>query len=143
MIKYIVNEEKKVVVAKFEKNYKDAKDKYMWKKLIAAYIDNVLRKGGLGDINLIAFWIIDNALDVTSSFYSVAKCAPGDTFDVKKGKELAKKRLLKKYYNAQKKVVKYYVNRIACVQEKFINDLINVTNAKTAIFDKEIADMKD
>ena len=128
MIKYIINEEKKVVVAKFEKDYKGAKDKYVWKKLIAAHIDNVLR-------------IIDNVLDETSSFYSVAKCAPGDTFDVKKGKELAKKRLLKKYYRAQKKIVQYYVNRIACMQKEFINDL-NVTNAKTAIFDKEIEDMK-
>lgn len=142
MIKYIVNNEKKVVVAKFEKNYQDSKDKYIWKKFIVSHLGNILWKAGLRDVNLIAYGIIDNILDETGPFCGVAKCAPNDTFDVKKGKELAKKRLLKKYYRVQKKVVQYYVNKIACVQEKFINDL-NATNAKTAIFDKEIEDMKN
>ena len=141
MIKYIVNEDKKVVVAKFEKDYPDSKDKYTWKKFIVSHIENVLRKGGLRDINLIAYKAIENILNETGSFCGVAKCAPNDTFDVKKGKELAKKRLLKKYYRAQKKVVQYYVNGISRVQKKFVEDL-DKTYAKAAILDIEIHNMK-
>ena len=141
MIKYFVNKEKKTVVAKFE-NTSVLTDKGVWEKYIANHICKTINKtkGGndlyLNDKN-IYYKFIEDAIKQNDSCYGIAKCADTDTFDVEKGKELAKKRLLKKYYSTQERALLNIIHAMNSVQQVLFRDYHKSKN-KAGKFAQEI-----
>ena len=126
MIKYFVNKEKKTVVAKFE-NTSVFTDKGVWEKYIANHICKTISKtkGGI-DLYLnnknIYYKFIEDAIKQNDSCYGIAKCANTDTFDAEKGKEIAKKRLLKKYYSTQERALLNIIHAVNSVQQSLFKD---------------------
>ena len=141
MIKYFVNKEKKTVVAKFE-NTSVLTDKGVWEKYIANHICKTINKtkGGndlyLNDKN-IYYKFIEDAIKQNDSCYGIAKCADTDTFDVEKGKEIAKKRLLKKYYSTQERALLNIIHAMNSVQQILFKDYHKSKN-KAGKFAQEI-----
>ena len=141
MIKYFVNKEKKTVVAKFENTFV-LTDKGVWEKYIANHICKTISKtkGGndlyLNDKN-IYYKFIEDAIKQNDSYYGIAKCADTDTFDVEKGKELAKKRLLKKYYSTQERALLNIIHAMNSVQQVLFKDY-HKSNNKAGKFAQEI-----
>ena len=141
MIKYFVNKEKKTVVAKFE-NTSVLTDKGVWKKYIANHICKTVSKTK-GGINLylndknIYYKFIEDAIKQNDSCYGIAKCADTDTFDVEKGKEIAKKRLLKKYYRTQERALLNIIHAMNSVQQVLFRDYHRSKN-KAGKFAQEI-----
>ncbi len=141
MIKYFFNEEKKTVVAKFEDNHGNT-GKDVWQNHIANHIYKTINKtkGGidlyLNDKN-IYYKFIEDAIKQNDSCYGIAKCADTDTFDVEKGKEIAKKRLLKKYYSTQERALLNIIHAMDSVQQALFNDYHESGN-KAGKFAQEI-----
>lgn len=141
MIKYFVNKEKKTVVAKFEDNHGNT-GKDVWQYHIANHIYKTISKtkGGidlyLNDRN-IYYKFIEDAIKQNDSCYGIAKCADTDTFDVEKGKEIAKKRLLKKYYSTQERALLNIINAMNSVQQILFKDYHKSKN-KAGKFAQEI-----
>ena len=141
MIKYFVNKEKRTVVAKFENTFV-LTDKGVWEKYIANHICKTINKtkGGndlyLNDKN-IYYKFIEDAIKQNDSCYGIAKCADTDTFDVEKGKELAKKRLLKKYYSTQERALLNIIHAMNSVQQILFKDYHKSKN-KAGKFAQEI-----
>ena len=141
MIKYFVNKEKKTVVAKFENTFV-LTDKGVWEKYIANHIRKTINKtkGGndlyLNDKN-IYYKFIEDAIKQNDSCYGIAKCADTDTFDVEKGKEIAKKRLLKKYYSTQERALLNIIHAMNSVQQILFKDYHKSKN-KAGKFAQEI-----
>ena len=141
MIKYFVNKEKRTVVAKFENTFV-LTDKGVWEKYIANHICKTINKtrGGndlyLNDKN-IYYKFIEDAIKQNDSCYGIAKCADTDTFDVEKGKEIAKKRLLKKYYSTQERALLNIIHAMNSVQQVLYRDYHKSKN-KAGKFAQEI-----
>ena len=141
MIKYFVNKEKKTVVAKFENTFV-LTDKGVWGKYIANHICKTISKtkGGndlyLNDKN-IYYKFIEDAIKQNDSCCGIAKCADTDTFDVEKGKEIAKKRLLKKYYRTQERALLNIIHAMNSVQQVIFKDYHKSKN-KAGKFAQEI-----
>ena len=141
MIKYFVNKEKKTVVAKFE-NTSVLTDKGVWEKYIANHICKTISKTK-GGINLylndknIYYKFIEDAIKQNDSCYGIAKCADTDTFDVEKGKEIAKKKLLKKYYSTQERALLNIIHAMNSVQQVLFKDYHKSKN-KAGKFAQEI-----
>ena len=141
MIKYFVNEEKKTVVAKFE-NSSVLTDKGVWGKYIANHVCKTISKTK-GGINLyltdrnIYYKFIEDAIKQNDSCYGIARCADTDTFDIEKGKDIAKKRLLKKYYSTQERVLLNIINAMNSVQQILFKDYHKSKN-KAGKFAQEI-----
>ena len=141
MIKYFVNKEKKTVVAKFENTFV-LTDKGVWEKYIANHICKTISKtkGGndlyLKDKN-IYYKFIEDAIKQNDSCYGIAKCADTDTFDIEKGKEIAKKRLLKKYYSTQERALLNIIHAMNSVQQVLFKDYHKSKN-KAGKFAQEI-----
>ena len=141
MIKYFVNKEKKTVVAKFENTFV-LTDNGVWGKYIANHIRKTINKtkGGndlyLNDKN-IYYKFIEDAIKQNDSCYGIAKCANTDTFDVEKGKEIAKKRLLKKYYSTQERALLNIIHAMNSVQQILFKDYHKSKN-KAGKFAQEI-----
>ena len=141
MIKYFVNKEKRTVVAKFE-NTSVLTDKGVWEKYIANHICKTISKtkGGndlyLNDRN-IYYKFIEDAIKQNDSCCGIAKCADTDTFDIEKGKDLAKKRLLKKYYSTQERALLNIINAMNSVQQILFKDYHKSKN-KAGKFAQEI-----
>ena len=141
MIKYFINEEKRTVVAKFETTFV-LTDNGVWKKYIANHICKTISKtkGGidlyLNDRN-IYYKFIEDVIKQNDSCYGIAKCADTDTFDVEKGKEIAKKRLLKKYYRTQERALLNIIHAMNSVQQVLFKDYHKSKN-KAGKFAQEI-----
>ena len=141
MIKYFVNKEKKTVVAKFENTFV-LTDKGVWEKYIANHICKTISKtkGGnylyLNDRN-IYYKFIEDAIKQNDSCYGIARCSDTDTFDVEKGKEIAKKRLLKKYYSTQERALLNIIHAMNSVQQILFKDYHKSKN-KAGKFAQEI-----
>ena len=141
MIKYFVNKEKRTVVAKFENTFV-LTDKGVWEKYIANHICKTINKtkGGndlyLNDKN-IYYKFIEDAIKQNDSCCGIAKCADTDTFDAEKGKEIAKKRLLKKYYSTQERALLNIIHAMNNVQQILFKDYHKSKN-KAGKFAQEI-----
>ena len=141
MIKYFVNKERRTVVAKVENTFV-LTDKGVWEKYIANHICKTINKtkGGndlyLNDKN-IYYKFIEDAIKQNDSCYGIAKCADTDTFDVEKGKEIAKKRLLKKYYSTQERALLNIIHTMNSVQQILFKDYHKSKN-KAGKFAQEI-----
>ena len=141
MIKYFVNKEKRTVVAKFENTFV-LTDKGVWEKYIANHICKTISKTKCGiDLYLndknIYYKFIEDAIKQNDSCYGIAKCADTDTFDVEKGKEIAKKRLLKEYYNTQERALLNIIHAMNSVQHVLFRDYHKSKN-KAGKFAQEI-----
>ena len=141
MIKYFVNKEKKTVVAKFENTFV-LTDKGVWEKYIANHICKTINKtkGGIHlylNYKNIYYKFIEDAIKQNNSYYGIAKCADTDTFDVEKGKEIAKKRLLKKYYSTQERALLNIIHAMNSVQQVLFKDYHKSKN-KAGKFAQEI-----
>ena len=141
MIKYFVNKEKRTVVAKFENTFV-LTDKGVWEKYIANHICKTISKTKCGnDLYLndknIYYKFIEDAIKQNDSCYGIAKCADTDTFDIEKGKEIAKKRLLKKYYSTQERALLNIIHAMNSVQQILFKDYHKSKN-KAGKFAQEI-----
>ena len=98
MIKYNVNEEKRVVVAYFD----GSRD--FWE----GALDNMLYKleNPTWDTIRIDNCISTRIINEQTNLQGVAKCHPHDTFDVEKGKQIAKSKLLDKWTAIRKRTLK-------------------------------------
>lgn len=106
MIKYTVNEKDRKVTAKFISNKAKDTDRDVWLEYIVDGVykavaetkecSNVLLTDKIVYPRVKKF--LECAKLSNEFYYGIAKCNKIDTFDVKKGKYLAKKRLLNKYY---------------------------------------------
>ena len=116
MIKYIVNEEDRTVTAKFYDNKFRNTNENPWvvtEKIWVEYIvddiyKSVAENKECSDVFLtdrVVYPHVKEVIRVKRSYCGIAKCSNLDTFDVKKGKYLAKKRLLKNYYETLHKAM--------------------------------------
>lgn len=145
MIQYFVNEKKKTVVAKFENKFSYS-DQEMWVVYLVAHIRKVAKKSNnffkrpfVDGISICG--LVTDIVKQNDCYYGIAQCSGNDTFDVEKGKELAKKRLLKKYYDTQADVM----NKISNIMDKVARDFSSDFYAsidKTRKFKNEINSFK-
>ena len=145
MIQYFVNEKKKTVIAKFENKFA-YNDQEMWVEYLIAHIRKVAKKSNnffkrpFGD-EVSIYKLVTDVVKQNDSYYGFAQCNGDDTFNIEKGKELAKKRLLKKYYDTQVDVV----NKISNIMDKVVRDFSSDFYAsldKTRKFKNEINSFK-
>ena len=143
MIEYIINEEKKTVVAKFKRYDESYNDRDTWKHYIMNHVWNLIEKHNL-DYSIehcIGRDILGKELDkLDSRFYGIAHCSDKDAFDIDFGKELAKKRLLKKYYKVQMSYEKK-LHRIVDNIAANITAAVNTDRLKFVKFANEIDNM--
>lgn len=106
MIKYIVSEKYRRVTAKFVSNEAKDTNRTIWLKHIVDGIYKSIKEckecSNISLTDKIVYPRVKNFFEraelSNKFYYGIAKCNKIDTFDVKKGKYLAKKRLLEKYY---------------------------------------------
>lgn len=146
MIQYFVNEKKKTVVAKFENKFA-YNDQEMWVEYLVTHIRKVAKKSNnffkrpFGD-EVSVYKLVTDIVKQNDFYYGFAQCNGDDTFDIEKGKELAKKRLLKKYYDTQTDVMSKVSNIMDKVVRDFSNDFYASLN-KTRKFKNEINSFKN
>lgn len=137
MIEYIINKEKKTVVAKF--NCKGHNDRGAWMYYIMNHVWKLIDKYSF-DYSL-KHYVLEKELDkLDGRFYGIAHCSDKDTFDINFGKELAKKRLLKKYYKVQMN----YENKLCHIVNNIAADIaaaVNTDRLKLVKFTDEIDNM--
>lgn len=116
MIKYIVNEKGRTVTANFYDNKFRNTDENPWlitEKIWVEYIvDDIFKSVAeckeCSDVFLtdeIVYPHVKEIVRAKRSYCGTAKCSNLDIFDAKKGKYLAKKRLLKNYYDTLHKAM--------------------------------------
>lgn len=116
MIKYIVNEKERTVTANFYDNKFRNTNENPWvitEKIWVEYIvDDIFKSVAeckeCSDVFLtdeIVYPHVKEVVRVNRSYCGIAKCSNLDIFDAKKGKYLAKKRLLKNYYETLHKAM--------------------------------------
>lgn len=124
-IKYIVNEEKRTVVAVAIGCERDALDEI----LKSDYTAKVLLAINFGDMNNVP--IIDKELILPDKFIGVAHCHPEDEFDFEVGKKIATRKLHKSYNKAKRNVVKNFANRVNRLSEN-LDITLNKINKRIA-----------
>ena len=116
MIKYIVNEKERMVTAKFYDNKFRNTNENPWvitEKIWVEYVvddifNSVAECKECSDVFLtdkIVYPHVKEVVRAKRSYCGIAKCSNLDIFDAKKGKYLAKKRLLKNYYETLHKAM--------------------------------------
>ena len=108
-VKYFVNEEKKIVVAKMVHCY-------------SGLACDMCKKG---------YPTIPD-FTIPDSFVGKAKCSPEDTFDVETGKKIAFKRAYKKYVAAKKKVLTAFAEE----NRKSFDDFFKTVGELVAQYDR-------
>ena len=123
MIEYNVNKEKGIVVAYFKDDEKNTSHDYWFNCIVTK-----LQK--LSQINFLANDLIydmvlasaNEALACVGNLYGKAKVHGDDVFDEEKGKEIARMKLLSKYYKAEGDAIYYFMKRYnRMVQKMFQN----------------------
>ena len=141
MIKYFINEKNKTIVAKFEDNLGNTY-KHVWQEHMANHIYKTISKTKGGhklylDTKGIYYKFIEDAIEQNDSCYGIARCADADIFDIEKGKEIAKKRLLKKYYSTQERALLNIIYALNDVKQTLFKDYHRSKN-KAGKFAQEI-----
>lgn len=99
MIDYIINVEKRIVIARFAKE-KGEMDQDVWRQNLICHIEK-----SCPTIALFMFRQFTNIVDAevksVESYCGISRCSGDDAFDVEFGKNLAKTRLLKRYSEVQ------------------------------------------
>lgn len=102
MIKYIIDEDNGRVIAILEKTRDDVVNK----------IDKMLAGTN--------FHYMNEKCLMPSSFKAVVTCDPNDDFDVEVGKQIAKKRIMERYYNSFDKRVEFFVKDANNICSEFL-----------------------
>ena len=95
MIDYIINEEKRIVIARFAKE-KGETDSDVWRQNLIRHIEKTCPTIALSVFRQFTN-IVDAEVRSVESYCGISLCCGDDTFDVEFGKNLAKTRLLKRY----------------------------------------------
>ena len=141
MIQYFINEKKKTVTARFENNFEDT-DQELWGDYLVQHIHKILKShGNFLRSNEAIYKMVYKIVGEVDSYCGIAQCNGDDAFDVEKGKELAKKRLLKKYYDTQKNVMLKFYEIMSKTTKEFLHDF-NVSENKATQFKLEIDSFK-
>lgn len=132
-IKYYINEDKGTVVAKFNGHYR--KDCSIWCRLLGDVLDKI-GKDTKKNTNIcgeqyktLALGMdsysdeIDDYIYCNDRLYGLAKCTPEDKFDVEIGKEIARKKLLAKYFKFEKKMLQIAHNMYAKFATEYFANL--------------------
>ena len=149
MIKYNVNEEKQTVAAFFEgkKNFDghhgDTKD--YWIQCIVDKVRRMFAEREFIDYRAVVNTAYDMAFDAVNQLDSVAGIATSNDgkFDVEKFKEIAKARLLRRYYRAEYDVVSGIGRKI----NNSINTIdmfkyYDAIDSRTRSYEKKIKDLR-
>lgn len=99
MIDYIINEENRIVIARFAKE-KGETDSDVWRQNLLRHIEKACPTIALSMFRQFTN-IVDAEVKSVESYCGIARCNGDDTFDVEFGKNLAKTRLLKRYSEVQ------------------------------------------
>lgn len=99
MIDYIINEENRIVIARFAKE-KEETDSDVWRQNLIRHIEKACPTIALSMFRRFND-IVDSEIKRVESYCGIARCNGDDTFDVEFGKNLAKTRLLKRYSEVQ------------------------------------------
>lgn len=113
MIKYKVFDNE--TIAYFDNN--GCSNLYTWMQSITI---QVMKKLHIPKDDFIRFNIQNIARDILinkTNFYGIAKCSPDDYFDIDFGKEIAKQRLLNKFYKYRDKVLVQTVKKYSIFKE--------------------------
>lgn len=140
MIQYFVNKKNGIVIAKFENC--NGTDQDVWSEYLVQHTRKILKRfNGFFRINEAIYKVIYKTVGGVDSYCGIAQCSGDDTFDVEKGKELAKKRLLKKYYYTQQNVMHKLYEIMNKAAKEFDYDF-NASRYKADNFKYEINSFK-
>ena len=149
MIKYNVNEEKQTVAAFFEgkKNFEgrtgDTKD--YWIQCIVGKARKIFAKREFIDYHAVIDTAFNTALRAVNQLDNVAGIATSNDgkFDVEKFKEIAKARLLRKYYRVERAVM----HKIRLMIDNNFNSIdifkyYDSIDSRTESYDKKIKELR-
>ena len=123
MIEYNVNKEKGTVVAYFKGDEKDTSRDY-WFNCIMTKLQKLSQTDFLTDdlIYNMALASVNEALACAGNLYGKAKVCGDDVFDEEKGKEIARMKLLSKYYQAESDAIYYFTKRYNRMVHKMLQN---------------------
>ena len=149
MIKYNVNEEKQTVAAFFEgkKDFEgrtgDTKD--YWIQCIVGKARKIFAKREFIDYHAVIDTAFNTALRAVNQLDNVAGIATSNDgkFDVEKFKEIAKARLLRKYYRVEREVM----HKIRLMIDNNFNSIdifkyYDAIDSRTESYDKKIKELR-
>ena len=119
MIKYIVNKEKRTVVAVIE--FGDSEETFKNSEFIVVYIDSILAKikNSKSEYSK-KYWKNYKKIFFPRYMSAKAKCNPEDEWDEEFGKRLARKRLVEKIHNYRSNSYKIIADMIEEIKSEFI-----------------------
>lgn len=116
------------------------------KGTVTAYIKSYVTAKGSNIGTAVAVLIVNDIKLPTlpTVFAAVARCKPGDTFNVEKGKRVARLKLLRKITQAERTYIRYIFNKFTAITktvttglEKYQASYMNRLNNLCAYLDKE------
>ena len=112
MIEYNVNKEKGTVVAYFKDDRKNTSRDY-WFNCIMTKLQKLSQTDFFTNDLMynMASASVNEALACAGNLYGKAKVHGDDVFDEEKGKEIARMKLLSKYYQAESDAIYYFTKR--------------------------------
>ena len=112
MIEYNVNKEKGIVVAYFKDDEKNTSRDY-WFDCIMTKLQKLSQTDFFTNDLMynMASASLNKALACAGNLYGKAKVCGDDVFDEEKGKEIARMKLLSKYYQAESDAIYYFMKR--------------------------------
>jgi len=123
MIKYIVNKEKRTVVAviDFGKSFGKSQETFKYSGSILDRIDDVLAclKGNRNGYTK-NYWKKYDKMYFPRYMSAKAKCSPNDEWNEEYGKQLARERLVEKIHNYRSNSYKIIVDMIKEINNNFI-----------------------
>lgn len=127
MIEYNVNEEKGTVVAYFKDDEKNTSHEY-WFNCIMIKLQKLSQINFLANdlICNMALTSVDEALACAGNLYGKAKVHGDDVFDEEKGKEIARAKLLSKYYKAEGDAIYYFMKRYSRMVRKMLKNASHI-----------------
>lgn len=127
MIEYNVNKEKGTVVAYFKDDSEHTSHDY-WANCILTKLQKLSQTNLLVNDQVcgMALASTDEALACAGNLYGKAKIYGNDTFDEKKGKEIARAKLLSKYYEAESNAIYYFTKRYNEMVHKMIENASHI-----------------
>lgn len=123
MIEYNVNKEKGIVVAYFKDDEKNTSRNY-WFDCIMTKLQKLSQTDFFTNDLMynMASASLNEALACAGNLYGKAKVHGDDVFDEEKGKEIARMKLLSKYYQAESDAIYYFMKRYNEMMQKMLQN---------------------